>query len=256
MTKAHEQPSPAGGGRYRVQLAAYLVLLRLYPKAFRIQYRDQMLTHFQDLLRYRYPGDGLRVWAVVLPDLFVSSVVERKEAVMANAKAWKVVAPLVVIALGVSLVIGGGDVRGMLTVSAIVFAGMAVLAGIAFLVSQKVNRPAEEVPVGGFARHWWTVPALLVALSFLVMVGGEFLDERTSGSAVSLAVGVAFASLIIGGLVMRARGKVPLGNGLVIFGSAPGLAAFWMLPTLALSVLAIVGSLAEIIAGRTRSRMA
>lgn len=255
-TKTHEQPPPAGGGRYRVQAVAYLLLLRLYPGAFRAQYRDQMLRHFHDLLRYRYPGNGLRVWSVVLPDLFVTSVVERKEAVVANAKAWKVIAPLVVIALGLSFVTGGANVTAMLTVFGIALAGMAVLAGIALAVSRKVNRPAEDVPLSGFARHWWTVPAVLVALSYLVMVGRDFILQRTPGSAISLAIAVVFASLTVGGLVMRSRKKVPLGNWLAIFGSAPGLAAFWVVPTLVLSVLAIVGSLAEIIAGRTLSRMA
>ena len=155
----------------------------------------------------------------------------------------------------------------MLTVAAVVVAGIIVVVGVdglgpvevpvlllvlvalAGLAARHV-RVLSQLPVGARApvRHavvqaWWApVAALLGVATFLFGVGTIFEAHNLGGRIVGSSALMAFGAIVLVGL--RRRPFAPhVGNTAILIGTLPALTLFWLVVPTVLALVVWVGVL-------------
>lgn len=150
-------------------IAIYRRLLRVYPRHFRVEYRDDMVLLFAEQLRNE---PASRVWSRSLIDLAITIPARHLEAHMNRPPNPTV--PVVYAALsltGVVVAIVGGSNLGI----AVIGLGLAVAAGILAVASWRTTRAVTtERPAND---HWWQVllggVGVLAATIVILNVVGE-----------------------------------------------------------------------------------
>lgn len=127
----------------------YRCLLRVYPRRFRVEYRDDMALLFAEQLRNE---PATRVWTRSLIDLAITIPARHLEARMNRPPNPTV--PVVFAALSVTGVVAavlGGSNLGMAGFGLAV----AVVAGILAVASRRATRAVTAVRPS--SAHWWQV---------------------------------------------------------------------------------------------------
>jgi hypothetical protein len=182
-------------------MTLYGGLLRLYPRAFRDEYGEDMVLLLQHQLR---DESAARVWARTLLDLAVTVPSRRLEAHMSARTA----APVVYGAAAVASLAFVGLVGTSVGVTAIGIAGGMVfgtLAVIAWRREQAVGSPA------GASAHWWQVllAGALGLIGTIALVNAN--GELPSGwwvvfmGALLTSLGLLAEGVILG--ITRAMGR-------------------------------------------------
>ncbi len=127
----------------------YRTLLRVYPRRFRDEYRDDMALLFAEQL---HDGSASRVWARSLIDLTITIPARHLEAHMNRPPNPAV--PVLFAALSVT-----GVVTAILAGSNLAIAGfglaVAVMAGVLAVASWRTTRAVTaERPA---SAHWWQI---------------------------------------------------------------------------------------------------
>lgn len=146
----------------------YRCLLRVYPRRFRVEYRDDMALAFAEQLR---DEPATRVWTRSLIDLAITIPPRHLEAHMNRPPNPTV--PVVFAALSVTGVLAavlGGSNLGMVGFSLVV----AVVAGGLAVASWRTTREATAVRPAN--AHWWQVlvggvGVLTTTISALTIIG-------------------------------------------------------------------------------------
>ncbi len=254
----------AGGGyserSIRRQTSAYRALLPLYPASFREEYGVDMLQVFGDRLRYdgqRAAVSPLRMWMSTLVDVAVTATQLRMEALMKPGpeRVPLVVALFVLAGFSVVAVNLGGILVG-LPLAVFAAAGLALYRSD---VAKLLRRPPEQtahgqsIPRRLLGQAWWAPLATAMALveiglaPYYAVVGDQDLAGVLIGGAFSTGLGV----LTLVGLLRR-PGNRPLGNTLVLLGTAGGFTAPWMVWPPILAGLIWVGVLTSGLTQRRR----
>jgi hypothetical protein len=143
-------------------IAVYRHLSALYPKAFRVEYGDDLVATFTEQLR---DDSATQLWWSTIRDLVVTVPSQHLEARM-NRPAPQTVAVLAtsvtVAALVLALVAGTGPVVG-------VFLLIALVALVVATLAWKSARPAGRSGVS-IATRWRTILTIGVALLATVIV--------------------------------------------------------------------------------------
>jgi len=138
--------------------------------------------------------------------------------------------------------VGGSGVRPLLV-------GGFVAAGIAacWMLSSAVMRtPVATEDVYSRNRfRWFWVPAGLLAVFQFLFMGGQLVSDPKIENVFALAVISAFSALIVLGMFKAPRIR---GNWMIAVGVLPMLPFFWIVVPTVLSLIVIVGALADNIA--------
>ena len=178
----------------------YRMLVRLYPRSFRDEYGEDLITLFQD---QRADEHGARVWARAVLDLAVTVPTQHLEVHMRYPTQGAVT---VVAAAGAVLALAIGSVIGSVAVPA-----MAVVVGALWvsLASWRTNHVVD-------APTWWKRVALGAALIAGVGVATSipWPDSIDLGGDLAWSLGaiavVAAVALIASGLLLGALGRRPV----------------------------------------------
>ncbi len=140
-------------------IAIYRRLSALYPKAFRAEYREDLVTMFTEQLR----DDGAaRAWLSVVHDLVVSVPTQHMEARM-NRPTPRTIAVIATVgtvaALVLAFVAGTGPIVG-------VFLLMAVMGLVGATLAWKAARPTG--PAGSSVSNRWRT---LLIVGVVLMAG-------------------------------------------------------------------------------------
>lgn len=254
----------AGGGysekSIRRHRSVYRALLGLYPASFREEFGLDMLQVFGDRLRYEGRAAGvssLRMWTNTLVDVAVTVTRLRMEALMKPGpeRVPLVVALIVLAGLSVVAVNLGGMLAG-LPLAVFAVAGLALYhSDVAKLLRHPPDptASAQSAPRRLLGQTWWAPFATAMALveiglaPYYAVVGDQDLAGVLIGGAFSTGLGV----LTLVGLLRR-PGNRPLGNALVLLGTAGGFTAPWMVWPPILSGIIWVGVLTSGLTERPR----
>ena len=175
-------------------LRVYAALLALYPRAFRDQYRDDLVQLARDACRDDAPW---RVACRVLVDLAISIPTQHLEARMhRNSSPIVPVLYAAVSASGIVLALVGGTNVGLLIVGLVV----AAIGGTLAIIARR-----RSAPVGGSVptTHWWKfVAAGPVIAGGVVAAAGLGVEAWFVGM---FLVGLAFVLTGIGLVLGLAR---------------------------------------------------
>jgi hypothetical protein len=143
-------------------VALYRQLTRLYPKSFRAEYGDDLVTTFSQQLRDERTA---RVWLQTIRDLAISIPSQQVEA-RVNRPAPQTVAVIATVGTVAALVLavaaGTGPIVG-------VFLLIAIVALVVATLSWKAARPASRAGVR-VANRWRTILTVGVGLLAAVIV--------------------------------------------------------------------------------------
>ena len=169
-------------------IAAYRLLLLLYPARFKHTYREEMTHVFADLLADRCqthrPLDVFRLWVHVIADTLSNASRERMEETMnsdaALTRSLLFAAPIAGFA---AMALGG------------MYVGLAVLAaGLCVLVVRRRSLP--EALIGSRHGRWW-----VWTLVGLFMLGSSLIAGKLSGEFDELSW-LLFSALFFAGVLM------------------------------------------------------
>lgn len=216
--------------------ALYRALVRLYPRAFRMDYGEPMVQLFADRVR----DVGAKAWLRALPDLARTVPVERIEVVMSRLGPGARVLALAFAVLGataVSIGIGAGAVP------------IVAVAVVAVLVSQRrlfASLGGERAPLRhALVQAWWApVAGLLGAAMILAGVGTVFDAHNLGGRIVGSSLLLAFGGAMLFGLMRRPFARTPA-NALILLATVPAIAMFWMIVPPLAAIVIWVGVLAS-----------
>lgn len=167
----------------------YRALLGLYPRAFRAQYRDDMVLLFEDQC-----GDepSWRVCGRSLIDLALTIPNQHLEAHMKRNRAAALTAVYVVVAVGgVALAVGTDMLPLQLSMA------IALVAGVLAVATLHRNAPYRERSLTG---RWWQL-----LLAGVVLIVGEIVAAELgvdiwwlAGLTILLAFGLIATGLLLG----------------------------------------------------------
>ncbi len=187
----------------RRHIAAYRLILGLYPAKFRRAYGDEMTLLFADLLADQRqsgkPLGTLRLWVHAVTDAISTAPRERMEESMNNSVA---LTRILLIALPIAAF-------GALGIGLGAYAGLAVLVvGIILLVARRRSLPKALVG-SGRGRWWiWTLAGLAMvgtSIGLATLGGDENLPGDENGELSWLLWALLFFSgaLIVAASVVR-----------------------------------------------------
>lgn len=163
----------------------YRVLLRLYPRRFRLEYGDDMVQLLEDQLRDEGAG---RVVARAGLDLLLTVPTRHLEAHVKRSS----VTTAVVVALG-----------ALGTVLAVVGGVIGVVAGVTSIVIAALTWRRSQPVVATTDTRWWKLlgggAVLLVAEIIVTTITGELPD---GGWYVAMVVGLTSIVLMAVGIVL------------------------------------------------------
>ena len=168
----------------------YRLLLRLYPRRFRLEYSDDMVALLQQQLGEDH---GLRIVGRTALDLVVSVPTRHMEAHMSSSSA----APLIIlfVAAAAAFAVIGGPVG--LAVALVLLA----TAGLLWRRSRPIAPTSQSL--------WWKLlasgVALLVAFAVTTSLIGELPDN---GWFVGMASLLVASALIASGVVLGIAGRI------------------------------------------------
>ena len=141
--------------------AVYRSLLRLYPRAFRLEYSDDLVQVFADLCADQGP---LRAWSRTGTDLLVTVPRYRLESLMNPRRA----------NIGIAAITGAVALAGLLTLATGAYAGGLLLAlALALAVAERTQLAAALRPGSADRRHQlFRTGGALAALSLATLVVG------------------------------------------------------------------------------------
>jgi hypothetical protein len=220
----------------------YRVLLFAYPADFRREYGGLMTQAFSDRMTERGVG---RTWTLILGDLFISVPQQIGEKSMMNQKLMAALAAVGSAVILATMVIGAGSPIVLVVLGAGIFVALPAL--ISLRASKRSGRSTEFSYGGSRPKTWtwWTVPAALLAASYLVAATGQLISDPKGTNVGALAIAVGFAALIAGGLRLRSKSRT-IGNWMVALAAFPALAFFWLIVPAVLALAIIIGSVTEI----------
>jgi len=178
--------------------ALYRALTRLYPKAFRARYGDDLALHFADLVARDGP---VGAWRRTMLDLLVTVPRYRLESIMNTRRTTATLVALVV-ALATAAV--GAFAAGVAPLGVIALAVAAVLAIGERSRLARSMRPARHAQ----RRHVLWAAGLLASCAVVSLVIGLIdLGDRASWPAGRLVVyNIVFFTTVIGALACAATG--------------------------------------------------
>ncbi len=146
----------------------YRTLLLLYPKSFRLAYREDMVAVFEEMQRDRSPAS---LWWRVMSDAAVSIPVQRMESVMSQTSSRSITAGF----FGLLVVFIALAVRGTPgTAFGLLFVLMAAVGLMVVLFLR--SRAAYVEPAMQMHRHWWRYLAAAFACFAGALIGTEVLN--------------------------------------------------------------------------------
>lgn len=181
-------------------IAMYRLMSALYPKSFRVEYGDDLVSTFAEQLR---DEGSARAWLSAIHDLVVSVPSLHMEARMKrpNPQTLAIIATVgIVAALALAVAAGTGPIVG-------VFLFAAVMALVVATLAWKAARRTGAASVSG-ANRWRTVFVVGVALlaAVLVVINVPPYNDRElpeAGWVLMMMSLVASVGLITVGLTME-----------------------------------------------------
>ena len=175
-------------------VGVYRCLLRVYPRRFRVEYRDDMALLFAEQLRNE---PASRVWTRTLIDLAITIPARHLEAHMNRPPNPTV--PVVFAALSVT-----GVVAAILGGSNLAMAGIglavAVVAGVLTVASWRTTRAV--IAVRPASAHWWQVLLGGVGVLATTIVALNIIGEVPDGWWVPMML------TLLAGIMTTATGLV------------------------------------------------
>jgi hypothetical protein len=217
-------------------VAAYGVVLRLYPRSFRRDYAEPMQQLFADRVR----DVGATAWLRIAPDLARTVPQQRIEAVMSNNKA-RLPVIIATVIVGIIAILGTGG-PGIIFVAAIastvlVFTQRELLASMF---------GSDRIPLrGAVTQTWWAPLAALMAVTEIAFgtvnaFSASNWGGRVFGSTILWAMGAA----MLYGLTRRPFARAA-GNSMILITSLPYFAMFWMIVPPLMGVVVWIGLLRD-----------
>jgi hypothetical protein len=214
----------------------YERLLVLYPQTFRSRFGQELIQYMRDERMTGRRTNRLRIYT----DLVRGAAVERTKEAGMRAKGAALAFVLVAVAGGTIGVVGvGGGTSGFIA-AGVFMVFVAVLYGIATLVS-RTGRGAEYDYAAPTRRWWWAIAGLLGAAELFMGVG-QLIDDPKKENVFALAIFTAFAALVFGGMFVRNR---VAGNWMIATGALPMVPWFWMIAPPILALVVIVMALSD-----------
>lgn len=174
-------------------MTTYGVLLRLYPRAFREEYGEDMTQLLRDQLR---DESATRVWARTVLDVALTCPTIRLEAHMSHALSARVVYGSATVAcLVVAAVVGSSA-----GVSIIGLAGVLIFGTLTFI---SWRRARTLGPSAHAVAHWWKYLAAGVTGLAGVVGWGTSVEELPDGAWFAFMGCLVFSVVLIAvGLVL------------------------------------------------------
>ena len=229
-------------------LGLYQRCLRLYPSEFRSRFADELLQ----IIRDRQTFERRVRWTSVFGDLFTSAVVQRMKE-MSGMKTKLGVLLFVVVAVlgGTMLVTGTSGGRVTFLIAFVVLFAIGLVLAISTIIGS--SRAGAEYDYGARKFRWWWVPAALAGAVELFIGIGQLIDDPKKENVFALAVMLAFAGLVFGGMAVRNR---VAGNWMIATGVLPMVPWFWMVVPPILGLVVIVMALSDNVRMSKQPRMA
>jgi len=217
-----------------MQVRIYRMLLVLYPRTFRREYREPMLQLFGDCMR----DGGAKVWLRTVPDLVRTIPALRLEAVMASGHAVRRVLAFALVALGAVVVVMG--VGGPAVIAAILIVVIALLAlgrGSLGPVFRGERAPLRHAVV----QTWWAPVAAFAGAALIFFGFGTIFEAHNWGGRIfGSAILMAFGGVMFLGLTRRPFARSS-GNALILITTVPGFLFFWALIPPLISLVVWIG---------------
>lgn len=185
-------------------MSAYRHLVRLYPKAFRDEFADDLVALFED---QRADDGALRTWSRTARDLLVSIPTQHLEVIVRRPSPRAVAAAVTVAGVAILLV---GVVLGSVVSPLLLAVGASVAVGGAVAWQQH-----RDVAAPTLADSWWKVllagPALLATTIVLHGVWPRSLDLDAdlawllTFSSVMLSIALVVCGAMLGAVSLAAR---------------------------------------------------
>lgn len=230
----------------------YSKMLGLYPAAFRDEYRGELVQLADDLLTDR----GLRAWPVLLTDLAVSVPRTRMESVMRFAPTpTQLTVILTTMSLASFLLVINAEIGAVGDALAIVIGVLAI--GLALMQRSTLARVLDRPDVGAattlssvLRQAWWAPLAAFHGLATL-WLATQITTDSTGDTLLGIAVTVAFALSLLGGLGLRLT-RPAIGSSMIMIGALWLGGAVYMLWPPLLAVVIWVGVISSTINERRR----
>ena len=229
-------------------LSVYRRCLRLYPTTFRSRFADELLQTIRDRQTFEH-----RIgWPTVFGDLFMSAVVQRTKELSRMRTKLGVLLFIVVAVGGGSMVVTGTSFgRVWFVVTLVVLVAIGAVLAVATLIGS--GRAGAEYDYGARRFRWWWIPAAVAGAAELFVGFGQLIDDPKKENAFALAVMLAFAGLVFGGMAIKNR---VAGNWMITTGALPMVPWFWLVWPPILGIVVIVMALSDNVRMSRRPRMA